>query len=134
VIFDHYQWNQPYIALYSGLNLDNIYMVVGGKHIESVNNCDLVLLYVSKKRYFNTTDISKYSDGVRYMFYSLNKTDIDKYLDGVSYMVYSPEGKLSKLFNFSVNTKVERKYNHTFERVYQTGHYEVFRICNNASD
>ncbi|MCK4736668.1 MAG: glycosyltransferase family 39 protein [Methanophagales archaeon] len=134
VIFDHYQWNQPYIALYSGLNLDNIYMVPGGKHIESVNNCDLVLLYVSKKIYFNTTDISKYSDGVRYMFYSLNKTDIDKYLDGVSYMVYSPEGKLSKIFNFSVNTKVEKKYNHTFECVYQTGHYEVFRICNNASD
>jgi hypothetical protein len=115
VIFDHYQWNQAYIALYSGLNLDNIYMVAGGKYIELVNNCDLVVLSTSKKKY-------------------LNKTDIDKYLDGVSYMVYSPEGKLSKIFNFSVNSKVEKKYNHTFECVYQTGHYEVFRICNNALD
>lgn len=134
VVFDHYQWNQPYIALYSGLNPDNIYMVAGAKYIESVNNCDLVLHSPCKKIYFNTTDINKYSDGVRYMSYYLNITDIDKYLDGVSYMVYSPKGKLPRIFNFSVNTKVEKKYNHTFECVYQTGHYEVFRICNNASD
>jgi hypothetical protein len=134
VIFDHYQWHQPYIALYSGLNPDNIYMVWRLKYIESINNCDLVLFSPGKKIYLDATDINKYSDGVRDMFYYLNKTDIDKYLDGVSYMVYSPEGKLSQIFNFSVNTKVEKKYNHTFECVYQIGHYEVFRICNNASD
>jgi hypothetical protein len=109
VLIDHYHWDQTYIALYSGLKLDNLYMVAGAKNIEAVNNCDLVLISTSKKIYPNRTDINKYSDGVRDMYCYLNITDINKYLDGVSYMVYSP-------------------------KVYQTGDYEVFRICNNALD